>query len=83
MFDYYHCVLGDSTGIVDAQLPLSILFLKEGIVIRLENVKSEVINEHIVIMFHESSMATRIDSVRLKVNLLFNVSEAKWVQDGS
>ena len=76
------CVLGDNTGIVNAEFPETYFFIKDGIALKLENVITEVVNEHIIVVALEGvSIVTQIPDVRLKVNMALNISEAEWLED--
>ena len=76
------CVLGDNTGIVNAEFPETYFFIKDGIALKLENVITEVVNEHIIVVALEGvSIVTQIPDVRFKVNMAHNISEAEWLED--
>ena len=75
-------MLGDNTGIVDAELPIAMYYLKEGMVVKFENVKVDVINSHIMVLAKDGvTRPLLVPEVRLLIKEDNNISEHEWLEE--
>jgi hypothetical protein len=75
------CVVGDESGIVDAELPTKYDFIKQGGSIVIKGAKAEVRDEHIIVVLQENAEIGRSAKKFEKIGLGNDISEQLWEED--